>query len=255
MTDTKEHEVHVEPREMARVENAQMMRDDAPASMLDVIARAAKDPSINVDKLERLLAIQERLQADQRKTAFFAALSELEAELPQITKAGTILDRGGAVRNKFAKIEDIDVAIRPLCKKHGFAFSFDSTPPTPAGATYTCTMSHREGHSETKQITLPIDTGGGRSNVQSVGSTTSYARRYLLTMHLHLITRDEDDDGISGGKRVTQEQAMQLKAALAQVNGSEARFLNWAAAASFEDIPAANFDRCISFIEAKRGGA
>lgn len=232
--------VHAEPTSIQR----------EATSILDVIARAAKDPTINVEKLERLLAIQERLLADQRRTAFMAALSALEAELPQIAKSGRVIVNG-QLRSKFARIEDVDTAIRPLCREHGFAFSFDSKAAGNAFE-FSCTMSHRDGHAETKTITLPADTGPGRNGVQSVGSTTSYARRYLLSMHLNIITRDEDDDGNGGGRPVTAEQAAELRAALAEVKGNEARFLNWLAAESFEAIPAANFERARRFIEEKR---
>ena len=88
--------------------------------------------------------------------------------------------------------------------------------------------------------------------MQAVGSATSYARRYLLAMHLNLITREEDDDGNGGRGPITAEQAAELRAKLAAVKGSESRFLNWLAAPSFEDIPAANYDRAMRFIDEKR---
>ena len=64
--------------------------------VLDVIARAAADPAVNVEKLERLLAIQQTIMADQRRTAFMGALAELQAVLPQLGKAGRITDREGS---------------------------------------------------------------------------------------------------------------------------------------------------------------
>ena len=223
------------------------------SSILQVLSRAASDPSVNVDKLERLLAMQERLLADQRRTSFMAALSELEARLPQITKRGQIVVKE-RMQSRFARIEDVDDAIRPLCKEHGFAFSFDSEPQGNQ-IRFTCTMSHRDGHAETKAITLPADASGNKNSVQAVGSTTSYARRYLLAMHLHLVTRDEDDDGNGGRGPITAEQAAELRSALAEAKGSEARFLNWCAAASFEEIPASNFKRAMAFIEEKKRNA
>jgi hypothetical protein len=225
------------------------------ASILEVISRAAKDPTFDVAKLERLLALQERLLVDQRRTSYMAALARLEAKLPQILKSGQITDRDGQVRNKYAKLEDVDVAIRPMCAEEGFSFSFDSKA-VQGGAEYSCAMQHRDGHAETKTLFLPLDTGAGRNSVQSAGSSLSYARRYLLSMHLHLVTRDEDDDA-NGTSRapVSAEQAAHLKAALADVKGSEARFLNWLASPSFEEIPAANYSRALRFIEEKKRGA
>jgi hypothetical protein len=221
------------------------------ASILDVISRAARDPTVDVSKLERLLAIQERLLADQRRQSYLAALARLQARLPQIAKSGRITDRDGEVRNKYAKIEDVDVAIRPLCAEEGFSFSFDSKGGT-GGVEYSCAMHHRDGHTEVKTLVLPLDSGAGRNAVQSAGSSLSYAKRYLLGMHLHLVTRDEDDDG-NGINRapITAEQAAHLRSSLAEARGNEARFLNWLAVPTFEDIPAANYDRALRFIAEK----
>ena len=242
---------HADDSKALVLESASPIQREA-ASILDVIARAAKDPSVDVAKLERLLSIQERLLTDQRRTSYMAALARLQARLPQIAKSGNIMDRDGQVRNRYAKIEDVDVAIRPLCAEEGFSFSFDSKP-TQGGTEYTCAMSHKDGHTETKALILPLDSGAGRNAVQSAGSSLSYARRYLLSMHLHLITREEDDDG-NGSNRapITPEQAETLRAALSDVGGNEARFLNWIAAASFEEIPSANLARAQTSIEEMR---
>ncbi len=221
------------------------------ASIIDVIARAAADPTVNVDKLERILSIQQTILADQRRTSFMAALADLEAKMPQINKAGRITDRDGALRNKYAKLEDIDLAIRPLCAEYGFSFSFDSKAGGQA-TEYSCAMHHRDGHTEIKTLSLPLDTGAGRNAVQSAGSSISYAKRYLLSMHLHLVTREEDDDGAGGKGPVTAEQAATLRAELAGVKGDEARFLNWLASPSFEEIPAANYSRAMGFIAEKK---
>jgi len=222
------------------------------ASVLDVIARAASDPNVNVEKLERLLAIQERLLADSRKTAYFSALARLQASLPQISKAGTILDRDGKARNRYAKIEDIDVAIRPLCAAEGFSFSFDAKAlPGNAGSEYSCAMQHRDGHVEVKTLALPVDQGAGRNAVQSAGSTISYAKRYLLGMHLHLVTRDEDDDG-NGRAPITPEQAKELRDSLAEAGGSADRFLKYLSAESFESIRGDQLAKARSLIAEKK---
>lgn len=225
---------------LAKVESADVSR-----STVDAIVRMAQDPSLDAEKLGKLLAMQRELLEDQRRTAYRAALAELQAELPQVGKAGTIQHTG----SRYAKLEDIDVSIRPLCAKHGFSFSFDSEE-APKGIKFSCTMAHREGHAETKTMTLPIDSGAGRSSVQAVGSSTSYARRYLLSMHLHLITREEDDDGRGGC--VTAEQALKLQQAVLDAGGSTERFLKWAGAESFETIAASKYQSALKFCEEKK---
>ena len=66
---------------IVKAESTELQRE--ATSILDVIARAAADPTVNVDKLERLLAIQQTVLADQRRTSFMAAMSRLQASLPQ----------------------------------------------------------------------------------------------------------------------------------------------------------------------------
>jgi len=178
------------------------------------------------------------------------ALARLQATLPQITKAGSILDRAGAVRNKYAKLEDIDVVIRPLCATEGFSFSFDSKPAV-KGTDYSCAMQHCDGHTETKTLNLPPDEGGGRGAVQSAGSALSYAKRYLLGMHLHLVTRDEDTDGHAYDP-ITPEQAVELRASLAESGGSEERFLKYLNAETFEAIRGDQLAKARSLIEEKK---
>jgi hypothetical protein len=233
---------------VAPTERVELARE---SSVLDVIARAARDPSVDVAKLERLLSIQERLITDQRRTAFMAAMARLQAKLPQIAKSGTICDRDGNVRNRFARIEDIDRAVRPLLAEEGFSLSYDSKPGA-RDTEYSCTVAHRDGHAETKAIVLPRDDGQGRNAVQSSGSTISYARRYLLGMHLNLITCDEDDDGQGEVTLVTAEQAEQLRRELKEVGGSEARFLAWLGVDALESVPLPRFAGALKFIDEKR---
>jgi hypothetical protein len=229
------------------------------AVVLEGITRAALDPNVDVAKLERLLDIQERLLADQRRTTFRAALARLQEKLPQITKAGVILDRDGRARNKFAKLEDLDAVIRPLLAEEGFSFSFDSKATPNGMIQFTGALAHRDGHSETKMIDLPIDGGAGRNAVQSVGSSTSYARRYLISMHLNLITRDEDDDGAGGTANdpITAAQATELHRLLEDAGGDPARFCKWLGVERIEDVRLSQYGRAIKFLEEKkrqRGG-
>jgi hypothetical protein len=230
------------------------VRDD----FTSFLERAAKDPTIDVDKLERLLAMKEKQDAQERKRCFFDALAALQAELAPIAKSGT----NPHTRSRYVRLDDLLIVLRPLLETHGFAFSFDSKPAAATTIEFTCTLSHRDGHSETKHLTLPTDgvgSQGGKSSmnaIQAVGSTTSYARRYLIDMHLNLARRDEDDDGSGGPKPVTQEQADTLRRTLTEAKGDEKRFLNWAAASTFEEIPAANYARCVTAIQAmQRRGA
>ena len=221
-----------------------------PSDLLTVISRAVSDPDLDVEKMERLLAMHERITAEQRKTAFMAALSRLQAIVPQIEKNGQIIVKG-VERSRYARLEDIDAVIRPILAAEGFAFSFDSTSNDGKLHVLSCKMSHAEGHSETKTIVLPMDSSNYRSDVQSIGSTVSYARRQLIKMHLNIIERGEDVDGNSL-EPISAEQVQDIEALMSEVGADEAKFLVYVGVESLAAIRERDFKRAISALESKR---
>ncbi|WP_375622766.1 MULTISPECIES: ERF family protein [unclassified Bartonella] len=42
---------------------------------------------------------------------------------------------------------------------------------------------------------FPFDATGSKNNIQAVGSTLTYARRYLLGMLLNVARKEDDTDG------------------------------------------------------------
>lgn len=225
--------------------------DVRPSQLLSVIAAAVSNPDLDVEKMAKLLDMHERIVAEQRKTAFMAAMSRLQAKLPQISKDGKIIVKG-VERSRYARIEDIDVAIKPLMADEGFSFSFDEESTNEKTKRFSCKLSHKDGHSETKFLTVPLDVSDFRTSIQSVGSTTSYARRYLIKMHLNLIERDEDQDG-ADPTFITPEQVKDIETALADTHSDTKKFLELiAGVADIKEIPARDFQRIMNALETKR---
>ena len=115
------------------------------AAMMATITRAAADPNVDIEKMERLWAMKERMDARSAEVAYADAFAEMQLELPAIAERGKA-EVNGSVRYTFAKWEDINTAIKPVLAKHGFALSFrtDFT----AGITVTGVLQHRLGHRE-----------------------------------------------------------------------------------------------------------
>ncbi len=170
----------------AVVEQLPEVAQPESATILSVISRAAADPNCDIKKMERLLEMHERVQAKQAAAEFAADLAEMQDELP------TIGERGRADRYTFALWEDINAAIKPILKRHGFALSFRTDMAD--GITVTGVLSHRSGHSEQTSIKLPADTSGNKNAVQAVASSVSYGKRYTAGALLNLTSHGEDDD-------------------------------------------------------------
>lgn len=224
----------------------------APSDLLSAIATAVADPRMDVDKMAKLLDMHERITKDQQRVAFAAALSRLQARLPQIRKDGRIVVKG-VERSRYAKLEDIDLVIRPLLDEEGFAFSFDSKSTDAKMFDLSCTLSHREGHSVTKSLLLPMDRSDFRSDVQSIGSTVSYGKRQLIKMHLNLIERDEDDDGHGGSGPISDDQVKDIETLLSDTKADRAKFLELiAGVGKIADIPARDYKRVINALNTKK---
>jgi len=162
-------------------------------SVLAVISRAATDPNVDIGKMERLLDMQERVLTRNAEMAFYAAMSELQDAMPTIKKEGEI-KVGGQVRSRYARFEDILGQTKPLLKQYGFSVAFKSNF-VDGQLEITGTLSHREGHHESTTMRLPFDESGSKNNVQAIGSSVSYGKRYVYCMLLNINITEDDDDG------------------------------------------------------------
>lgn len=214
-------------------------------TMLAVVARAAADPGVDVAKMEALLRIQRELMADQARAEFNTAFARLSAKLPRVKKNGTVELGSGKGSYPFAKWEDIDRIIRPMLAEEGFGgLTFESAPRQGdgGGLIVTGTLLHSNGHSRSASIPLPLDSGPGRNNLQAMGSTLSYGKRYAAEMLLNIVREGEDDDGVAGGKAlITAAQVKEVNDLLMAKNGNLDRFCKFMGIEAIPDIEQRHF--------------
>lgn len=181
-------------------------------SMLSTISRLALDPRCDMDKLERLIKLQDRMEAKSALEAFNAAFAEMQCEMPSVEKR----TENSHTKKMYADLDDINYAVRPVMAKFGFGVSFKIINQA-NGVSITGILMHKAGHREETTMILPLDTGAGRSAVQSVGSTTTYGKRYVMCALLNITSGDDNDnDGFveATEKLVTKAQAGQIQALL-----------------------------------------
>ena len=170
-------------------------------SLLNFVARAMADPTIDVAKLEVLLRIQREIVADDARLRFNRAMSAAQAEmLPVVRNASN-----NVTNSKYATLEAVDAVIRPIYTRHGFLMTFNSEPIDGADLRVVCEVSHDGGHLKRYELEASPDTVGTRGNVNktalhALGSTVTYLRRYLTMMCWNLVTTDDQD-----GNRPTQQ--------------------------------------------------
>ncbi|MFI5268448.1 MAG: ERF family protein [Chloroflexota bacterium] len=210
-----------------RQDDSPLAISGGPGALLSAIVGMAKDPSVDADKLERLLAMQERMEARQAEAMFNEALHVAQQEMPRVAKNGTIKLGEGKGQIAFATFEDVDTALRPIMQRHGFSLSFDMQMKEGGGAVITGTLRHSAGHAKTASIPLALDSGPGRNNLQAMGSTFSYGRRYVTEMFFNIVRTGVDDDGKRGGtKFITEALADELREMARSVGRQEGQLLD-----------------------------
>lgn len=193
--------------------------------MLAVISRIASDPSTDVDKLERLMAMYERGEARRAETTFGVAMSEAQSSMGRISADGN----NPQTRSKYATYGKLDRELRPIYTAHGFALSFDTgDSPNADCIRVLCHVSHKEGHSRTYHIDMPADGKGAKggdvmTKTHAAGAALSYGMRYLLKMIFNVAIGEDDDDGNGAGASVDDAVAnpiydkIELSAALPEL--------------------------------------
>jgi len=231
--------------------------DDAPVmeyagGIMAVIERAARDPNVDIEKMERLLEMQERVHARNAKASYYAALADMQPKLPVITERGGIKDRAGKVQSTYALWEDVNEAIRPVLAEHGFALTF-KTRRTENEIAVTGILSHRDGHAETTELSLPSDTSGSKNAVQAVGSSTSYGKRYTAFALLNITSQGEDDDGFRGGapELIDMGQLDELNRRASEVGADIRRFCAALGVASLSALTASRYTEAMRLLDKK----
>lgn len=178
-----------------------LVTQSSPPNMLAVIDRAARDPQVDISKMERLLALAEQIHAREAKTHYDMAMNDAQGEMRPVSRDC----HNPQTRSRYASYEAIDSAIRPIYTKHGFAMSFGSKASTsPDRVIVTCRVSHRSGHTEVIDLEMPADGKGARGNdvmtrTHATGSALSYGKRYIANLVWNLSFGEADDDGNSAG--------------------------------------------------------
>jgi hypothetical protein len=223
-----------------------------------VIAAAARDPEVNVEKMSKLLEMHERIEARKAETAFTEAMNSIQARVPRIVKDRKIIVKG-SLRSKYAALEDIDKALRPLVLEAGFSLMYSTEDVPPKATKLILTVKHRLGHKEPFTLTLPIDNNEFRSPSQNTASTVSFGRRILLCMAFNVITVDEDIDGNEKVEFITEEQVLKIVDCLNVLGLSESDpgLLAWLGVDRLEHIMPVGFPRVLNELKkrmAKLGG-
>lgn len=210
-------------------------QEQMPATSGDDLLMAAVHKGADVETLERLMALRERMQAEQAQRAYYDALAAFQAECPTVERT----KKGG--QGHYAPLEVIVATIREMLHKHGLSYSFD-TEHGESSVKVICRVRHRDGHSDSGSVVMPRYKGRGTNEAQDEGGAITYGRRYALCNALGIVTADSDTDGAGLGDRrngetITEAQASALCDMAAKLNRTPDALLGWLSSKVGYDLP------------------
>ena len=170
--------------------------DTSPSALL----RIAVEQGADLDRMERLMALQERWEATEARKSFVQAMASFKAEPLVIFKkksVGYTTKEGAFVGYKHAELADVTEVIVPAMARHGLSHRW--VPRQVDGLVHVdCIVTHSAGHSETITLSAPPDASGKKNSIQAIASTLSYLERYTLLAASGMATTGMDDDGLGG---------------------------------------------------------
>lgn len=178
--------------------------------MIALIEKVALDPNSDVDKMSKLLDVQERIFDKNAQIAFSKAMVACQKDMPVVT--ATVVNK--QTNSTYVKYEHLMEQIKPIYTKHGFGLSFGEEECSKRdNITVSCDVVHIDGFSKKYEATLPIDSCGikgvvNKTGIHATASAYTYAKRYLVTMIFNIAVADHDDDAIKAGG-VTVEQLLE----------------------------------------------
>lgn len=170
-----------------------------PSRLLQIAVEQGAD----IDKLTRLMELQERWEANEARKAFVRAMAAFKAEPMEIYKRKTVeikhREGGGVTTYKHAELCDVVDVVVPMMAKHGLSHRWDVRRDS--GRIHVrCIVTHALGHSESVELDGAPDDSGKKNAIQQAASTVSYLQRYTLLAIVGLATKDQIDDDGQGGE-------------------------------------------------------
>ena len=239
--------------EPAKSENQVVPLTDT-AALIQVIGRAASDPNVDMDKMERLFKMHESIVARQAEQAFNVAMSEVQAKMRRVVADS----ENKQTHSVYASYAALDKMLRPIYTDGGFSLSFDTEDSAPDTVKVLCYVSHKAGHTRKYNVTMPADGKGAKggdvmTKTHAMGSGMQYGQRYLLKFIFNVaIGKDDDGNGAGGAELITENQAADLIALIEEVGADKKKFMEYFKIDSIDTLPAKAYKQAVSMTAAKR---
>ncbi len=219
-----------------------------------LIALAIEKGGVDLDKLEKLMILQERHEANEARKAYNKAMAEFKANPPEINKDRKVSFATSAGKTSYthASLYNVTEKINAALSKYGLSASW--TTKQNGQIIVTCKITHVMGHCEETSLVAPSDTSGSKNTIQAIGSTITYLERYTLLALTGLATYEQDDDAQSAVavEYIDEKQLSQLVDLATDTEADMKKFSAFLKVESLEKLPKAKYQEAYATLMARK---
>lgn len=251
---TVEHEPTTEIETRREIEAPAIVPVSESAAIFQIIERAARDHTVDIDKMKELMAMHKAMRSETSELEFDGAMASAQEEMDPVRADAN----NPQTKSKYASYAALDRAIRPIYTKHGFSVSFDTGDGAPADhVRIVAKVAHRGGHRERPHIDMPADGKGAKggdvmTKTHATGAAVQYGRRYLLGMIFNLaVSKDDDGNGAAANSQlITDAQVKELLALIEEVGALTPKFCEIYQIEAVPELPARLFKDAVQNLRA-----
>lgn len=222
---------------------------------VDNLIRFAVERGADVGTLERLVDLQERVEAREARAAFLRALAAFQDTCPEIPKnrSAEIASRQGTgFGYGYADLPSIIRTIKKPLREHGLSYAWDASLDAANGVlNVVCILRHESGHEERSSFPVPVDTKAPMSGAQKHGAALTYGRRQSLVAALGLLTADDIDGAALVGveRPASAETVADLDAKIKELGVDEKKLLEYVGITSMDNLNEGQAERMNDALE------
>lgn len=179
------------------VQQTRAVASTSPATPADLI-RYAMDSGADLDRLERLMDMQIKWEANEARKAYHLSMSQFKKNPPTIIKDKHVSFDTSKGRTEYdhATLGEVCEKIVAALAEHEFSHRWIPGRGDAGNMKVVCVITHKLGHSEETELEAPFDQSGGKNSIQAMSSTVTYLERYSLLAAVGLAPKEmPDDDG------------------------------------------------------------
>lgn len=177
-----------------------------PMGMLQLAVSQGAD----IEKLSKLMDLQERWEKNEARKAFVAAMAAFKQSSIRIIKDKENKQYStNGHKAMYVSLGSMVTTVTPFLSDHGLSARWDIDQSS--GIKVSCIITHSLGHSESVSMVCPPDKSGAKNPIQEIKSAITYAKACTFESICGLASTDAnlDNDG-NGSEPMIEAEVVKM---------------------------------------------